>query len=295
MTFFIKTFKISIIMKSFIKNFLIAIAYLLVYVAITFAVTISALIIIVAQSSHNLLAQANSMAELIDVISFLALDYIVDNAMMLTIIANIITLLSYYIILKIRNSPIKERLDLKRVPFKKLWPVIPLGLSLNFFISYILDLLYIPENIMKEYTQSVSLIDNTDFIITFIAAVIVAPVFEEVLTRGLIFKSLQRGMPTVIALIIQSLIFGLMHGQILWISYATVFGLILGIIKLRYESLYACILLHSSINISSYIVEPVINAVSGNTTIQAILFLLSIAITILLLAVIYNKKNKAKH
>ena len=64
--------------------------------------------------------------------------------------------------------------------------------------------------------------------VQILSVVLAAPVLEEILYRGLIMKSLQRGMPVFIALIIQAVLFGLMHGQLIWVFYATFLGVLLG-------------------------------------------------------------------
>jgi len=109
----------------------------------------------------------------------------------------------------------------------------------------------------------VSSLDTQSFI-GVINAIIMAPIFEEVMTRGLIMKSLMGGMPVALALIMQALLFGLLHGQIVWVVYAAGTGFLLGLVRLRCGSLFACILLHFSLNASNYILDPLFIWVGDN-------------------------------
>ena len=116
--------------------------------------------------------------------------------------------------------------------------------SFNLFITNLLALLPIPEHLMQDYAESSGALQGKVTPAMLLSVVLMAPVLEEVLFRGLVMKSLCRGMPLIPALILQAIAFGLLHGQIIWICYATVLGIVLGIIKARYVSLYPCILFH---------------------------------------------------
>lgn len=58
-----------------------------------------------------------------------------------------------------------------------------------------------------------SLANNFEFILAFVALVILAPVAEELLFRGYLFGTLRRLMSFIPATIIVSILFGLVHGQ----------------------------------------------------------------------------------
>lgn len=83
-----------------------------------------------------------------------------------------------------------------------------------------------------------------DRIIAFIALVILAPIFEEIIFRGwLYYKIRQRNNPIVTTLLV-SVLFGLLHGQ--WNVGVNVFGLSLILCASREitGTIYASILLH---------------------------------------------------
>lgn len=86
----------------------------------------------------------------------------------------------------------------------------------------------------------------------WIAFVVAAPAFEEVFFRGFMFQGLQHSrIGPVGAVILTAIIFGIIHFQ--YDAYGTVtavvIGLLLGAARLKTESLYPAIAMHSMINL----------------------------------------------
>lgn len=77
-----------------------------------------------------------------------------------------------------------------------------------------------------------------------VTVVVLAPVLEELLCRGILLESLKAKYGVVAALWVSSLFFAVMHLHITLAVNALVIGLILGFVYLRTQSLYATILLH---------------------------------------------------
>jgi 1-acyl-sn-glycerol-3-phosphate acyltransferase len=85
-------------------------------------------------------------------------------------------------------------------------------------------------------------------------------------------------MPALIAAVLSAALFGVMHGQIIWMGYGFVVGLLFIAAFLKYRSLIAPILLHISFNASSFLLQ----ALSPGETYSTILFILSAALTLAL-------------
>lgn len=112
------------------------------------------------------------------------------------------------------------------------------------------------------FQQYMELMDQAGFGVnplTVIASILVAPIGEEILCRGIIFHyagKATEGMSNRraafwIANVVQALLFGIMHGNITQGAYAFVLGLALGYLRFRYDSLYASILAHFLVNFLS--------------------------------------------
>jgi len=77
--------------------------------------------------------------------------------------------------------------------------------------------------------------------------VVIAPLFEEFLTRGIMYDAL-KPYGTGMAILISSLLFGLMHGSLYMLFYTTAYGLALGYIRYATDSLFTVTILHAIIN-----------------------------------------------
>ena len=85
-------------------------------------------------------------------------------------------------------------------------------------------------------------------------AVIMAPVFEEIVFRGIIMKGLiNKGLKPKTAIIIASVIFGLVHGNPWQFVGAVLLGSVLGLVYYKTKSLLLPILLHAFNNLCSVI------------------------------------------
>lgn len=82
---------------------------------------------------------------------------------------------------------------------------------------------------------------------------ILAPVFEEMFFRGMLFTALLERLPTWGALIGQALLFAVIHLDLVRLPYLIVLGLVLGYLVKRTSSLLPAVLLHIIINVLSLI------------------------------------------
>ncbi len=87
---------------------------------------------------------------------------------------------------------------------------------------------------------------SKDTSVMILLAVIMAPIFEEIVFRGIIQKGLiNRGMAPMKAIWISALVFGLIHGNPWQFVGATLLGVVMGIVYERTKSLLMPILLHA--------------------------------------------------
>jgi membrane protease YdiL (CAAX protease family) len=84
-------------------------------------------------------------------------------------------------------------------------------------------------------------------IIMVILLVIVAPIFEEFLCRGIMYDALVPYGGGV-AIVVSSLLFGLMHGSLNMLFYTTAIGFALGYVRYATGSLFVVTILHALLN-----------------------------------------------
>lgn len=85
-----------------------------------------------------------------------------------------------------------------------------------------------------------------------VTAVVLAPVFEEILCRGLVLEAVRRRWGDVVAVLISALFFGLVHVEPSTALAGFVVGGIFGTIYIRTHSLFSTIILHSINNVFAF-------------------------------------------
>lgn len=120
-----------------------------------------------------------------------------------------------------------------------------------------------------------------------VLAVIMAPLFEEIVFRGIIQKGLiNKGMKPTSAIIIAAVIFGLVHGNPWQFVGAVLLGCVLGVVYQKTKSLLMPILLHAFNNLISALLIFYGDTESFSETFKVSEWLL-LALGIVLLSVFY--------
>lgn len=88
----------------------------------------------------------------------------------------------------------------------------------------------------------------TDFILLCVNAVLLGPIIEEILFRGVLFDNLSRVIPSILALIASSFLFALFHSDDSQLIFIFITGIILALLYKRSNNLVYPIVLHSSLN-----------------------------------------------
>lgn len=118
------------------------------------------------------------------------------------------------------------------------------------FINYIIDSfsLGIEYDIFESFDATSNIIYSGGIVLQVITTCIGAPLAEELLFRGLIHRRLRKVLNVVPAMIISSLLFGIIHGNIIQGIYATLIGLICAFVYEKFKNLWAPIILHAAAN-----------------------------------------------
>ena len=102
-----------------------------------------------------------------------------------------------------------------------------------------------------------------------LALVVVAPCCEEALFRGLILSGLQRRHGTGPALLCSALLFGLAHARLpATVLPATIAGIFIGLVWLRWRSLLPAVLLHAAFNLAPLLLPESLVAIEGFNTLD---------------------------
>ncbi len=138
---------------------------------------------------------------------------------------------------------------------KNLYFFVMLGIGCQLFFSGVMSLLQpvFPEQ-FEDYSETMGSILGSNPLLVIIYMIVIAPVTEELIFRGVILERMRKAVPFLGANLLQALFFGIYHGNIIQGIYASVMGFLLGLFCHRFRSLSASILLHMIINSSVVVV-----------------------------------------
>lgn len=137
--------------------------------------------------------------------------------------------------------------------------IIGLGIATSYILNIVNDIF--PE-LMQKYEQIMENlgISGEVSVLSLICAVIGAPIIEELCFRYFTLHLFRKVFSNFwVANILQALIFGVIHGNIVQGTYAFCIGLVLGYIRYRYDSVYASILGHILFNFYGTIITAIIS------------------------------------
>ena len=120
-------------------------------------------------------------------------------------------------------------------------------------------------DMIEAYNQLIeaSGIATTSFL-SILATVILAPIGEEIIFRGLTIEYLKKaGAGFWVINAIQALFFGIAHMNLVQGAYAFLLGMVCGYVVLKYESLLAGIAVHMVFNAYGTFVTPLLNMIFG--------------------------------
>lgn len=234
------------------------------------------------------LANANPGRKLsLEEINQNGMEFTARNAVWFIVIAAAITLLIMFITSLIRKKRFSEMTGMEKTSPKNSLAGAMIGLGFAPVVLTVLSLL--PGSVMQNYAQSASVLGGGTLVGTILGAVIAAPVIEEIICRGLIFRGMRKHTSFLPSVIVSSIIFALAHSlsgfSIVWITYTFVLGVVLAIVCEKTGSIIPSIFLHIGFNIFGTVISgliapymstalTIIVAVAGVALIAAGFFLL---------------------
>lgn len=148
---------------------------------------------------------------------------------------------------------------------------------------------------IDNYSQMVETSGLTQYSFAwFLSTLILPPLTEEIIFRGLILGYLKKtGMPFIAANLIQAVCFGIYHQNIAQGIYTALLGFLLGYLAQRYRTLFAPMFLHFLYNLFGTVLVDLENAFLPSAG-QTLLVLQSIPLTVLALVMIQLRIGEKK-
>ena len=168
------------------------------------------------------------------------------------LISNAIALLLIWLFFVIRRRKFTQEVELVKTRWTNLATAVVYGFGMCFSVSFVtwllVEILPISQATIDAHLAAAALVDSDYTITGILSTVVIAPIAEEVFLRGLAYTRLRRAMPPILAAVLSSLAFGLLHGDIIWFMSAFGSGLAMAWIFQRTGSLWASILVHMTNN-----------------------------------------------
>ena len=152
----------------------------------------------------------------------------------------------------------------------KSFKLVMLGLSTGLFISFLVNAIPLPEYISMglSIVKDISILE---LIFRLFGTVILVPIVEEVLFRGVLLDKISDKIPSVFAILISSIAFSFFHNDYVQMIYTFIMGIIFAITYLKVKNIFAPIIVHIIYNFTS-VTYSYINYIPFNTGILIIVF-----------------------
>jgi len=149
-----------------------------------------------------------------------------------------------------------------------------LMLGMQYISTYVIALLASinPEwyNTYEELMKSIGFGNVTPLLALY--SILIAPISEELIFRVVTLKYAQKAMPFLGANILQALLFGVFHGNVIQGSYAFVVGLFCGYVCYQGGSIYLSILFHMLFNLWGTFVPEFLSYSGDSIVIHLVIF-----------------------
>lgn len=274
---------------------------MLLYLGITFAVEFIFMIVVALLGISRY--GVTDQTQLYDFV----MNATLSQALSMTLLAGLATA-PILIFIYIRDNN-KDRRNGTFVKYKlnnilKYLLIIPFGVFNMLWANYFVGLLQLvmPKFMLESYTDTQQIIEGGGFLIQFLTAGIVAPIVEELIFRGLVYRRTKKMTGTIAAAILSAALFGVFHGNWVQAPYAFIIGIVAVFVYEKFKSIVAPIMLHMSANILSVLImtlassdTPTVDSLNIDTLSYVSSLIIFIFITGVLAAVfgviIWNKVN----
>ncbi|MBU3100740.1 MULTISPECIES: CPBP family intramembrane glutamic endopeptidase [Clostridium] len=132
-------------------------------------------------------------------------------------------------------------------------------------------------------------------IISIISVIIVAPIYEEIIFRGILLKGMSKKTNPAIAIVVSALLFAVVHMNIPQGINAFLLGLVLGFIYLNKKSIYLSIFAHFINNFLALSLSSFFSSIGGEYAIEIHCIFSFVGIILLIIACDGYKQNKIKN
>ena len=224
----------------------------------------------------------------IPMIQFIEFMYLSD--ILIALIQLIIFFVIYKLAVRRNEDELRTKLNLKDISFSVMTGIGVSGIS---FIWLIIA------GKIPEFQAQIAAMKEGNAMIgggslhgVFLSAVIAAPIVEEVIFRGVVLGSFRKIFPAWASILISAIIFGVYHMNPVAIVYATVMGIIAGVVYEKKQNLLFPIMLHMANNFIG-LLQDFVPAGIGVTVVNAVSLVMILPMCYIVYRMIKSDSRKA--
>lgn len=188
----------------------------------------------------------------------LIVEFANNNILGITVISGILTVLVLYLVFKLRKKQVHQEWKLNKFKIKNVVFASVIAFSFSFLFALCTYNVSMENSLMISksvgfYNERIPLFGTVLMVANLL---VIAPIAEEIALRGIVYTRVEKSTNAVTAIIVSSILFGLMHfmaGGIVLVIGAMLMALVFGYIFCKFESLWICIIAHAVANLPDFI------------------------------------------
>ena len=165
-----------------------------------------------------------------------------------------------------------------------------LGVVFCIGFNYLIELIKL-KSYSPMYRKVMNAVSADMPVVRIIAALIIAPIIEELVFRGIFFFKLRFAFPRVIAILISAIVFGIAHFNLVQGVYAALLGVVFAFIYDKTGELWTAIIAHMAANTFAFFAPaiPIYKTILNNVIYNHVLGIGALLLG--LLVIFYWKKS----
>ena len=282
-------------MKEKVKAFFASIGYLLLTLLVQLSVSMIGGIIIGVFYVISEMSQMSSGAVNIEPDLTRMVDLTLSLTNVFLLISSILTVLVLILVYKIKKRNYKEELLINKTSKFNIVFAIILGVACWLFNSGALSLIDEAGLFSSQFQymeEVLSPLGSGSVIMSIITIGIVAPFAEEFLFRGIIYNTLKKKISIKWTIIIQAVLFGVFHGNLIQGSYATLLGIVFGYVTYKTKSLWPAVIIHMVNNLIATMFMYVPSAWFSGILLYVAFLIIGIILITISIKLIKNKNEE---
>ncbi len=219
-------------------------------------------------------------------------DGLTQSIFALSVISSIVSLWIYALIGKLKKEKLTETIKNENIAPATMFMTIVCAVGARLIVSayfyFSNSIPVLKQSIENSAAQGFEFTYMYQILIALFSIIIMAPLFEEILFRGLIMNEFLKIMRPWAAIVFQAAFFAVAHFSLFQSSFAFVVGIVLGIIYFKTQNIKSTIVAHGIFNLTAFVSEIAQDSLSA--TIMLVFGVVITAISMFYIIASYKSK-----